>query len=328
MKIIRGFSVFILIFGALYLMGPRVETPELNMDIVKVPSDLNILKKWIDEKENALGNVRPGNASRIIFNDSLPKKTKYSVLYLHGFTASGMEGDPVHRDIAKALNANLFIPRLFGHGLDEDEPMLAFNNIDYWQSAKEAIAVAKQLGNHVILLGTSHGGSLSLSLGTDPSIKAICLFGPNISVFDPFSKILSRPWGLQIARLVKGGNYHIWENATPEKKKFWTTKTRLESVTHMQKFLDLKMRKSTFVKINKPLFMGYYYKNDSLQDKVVSVEAMLKMFDQLGTSKNLKVKKAFPNANDHVITSYLNGDNYMKVTEEVISFLNRVLDIE
>jgi len=125
MKIIRGFSVFILIFGALYLMGPRVETPELNMDIVKVPSDLNILKKWIDEKEDALGNVRPGNASRIIFNDSLPKKTKYSVLYLHGFTASGMEGDPVHRDIAKALNANLFIPRLFGHGLDEDEPMLA-----------------------------------------------------------------------------------------------------------------------------------------------------------------------------------------------------------
>ncbi len=59
MKIIRGFSVFILIFGALYLMGPRVETPELNMDIVKVPSDLNILKKWIDEKEDALGNVRP-----------------------------------------------------------------------------------------------------------------------------------------------------------------------------------------------------------------------------------------------------------------------------
>ena len=188
--------------------------------------------------------------------------------------------------------------------------------------------MAKQLGNHVILLGTSHGGSLSLSLGTDPSIKAICLFGPNISVFDPFSKLLSRPWGLQIARLVKGGNYHIWENTTPEKKKFWTTKTRLESVTHMQKFLDIKMRKSIFEKINKPLFMGYYYKNDSLQDKVVSVEAMLKMFDQLGTSKNLKVKKAFPNANDHVITSYLNGDNYMKVTEEVISFLNRVLDIE
>ena len=45
------------------------------------------------------------------------------------------------------------------------------------------------------------------------------------------------------------------------------------------------------------------------------VEAMLKMFDQLGTPENLKVKKAFPNASDHVITSYLSGDNYDKVTK-------------
>ena len=111
-------------------MGTRVETPELNMAIVKVPSDLNILKNWIDEKENALGNVRPGNASRIIFNDSLPQKTKYSVLYLHGFTASGMEGDPVHRDIAKALNANLFMYDIveLGVGYRLDAAMTAMVN--------------------------------------------------------------------------------------------------------------------------------------------------------------------------------------------------------
>ncbi len=327
MKIIKAFSVFVLIFGAIYLLGPRVETPELKMEAVEVPSDLTILNNWIEENENALGNVRSGNASKIIFNDSLAQKTKYSVLYLHGFTASGMEGDPVHREIAKALGANLYIPRLYGHGLDEEEPMLTFNNDDYWESAKEALAVAKQLGDSVILLGTSHGGSLSLSLGQDPKIKAICLFSPNISVFDPFSRLLSKPWGLQIARLVKGGNYHIWENATSEKKKYWTTKTRLESVTHMQKFLDIKMHRSTFQKIKRPLFMGYYYKNDSMQDKVVSVEAMLKMFDQLGTSENLKVKKAFPHAGDHVITSYLSGDNYDKVTQEALRFLNKVLEI-
>ena len=39
--------------------------------------------------------------------------------------------------------------------------------------------------------------------------------------------------------------------------------------------------------------MGYYFKNDSMQDKVVSVPAMLKMFDKLGTPKELKVKKLF-----------------------------------
>ena len=86
------------------------------------------------------------------------------MVYLHGFTASGKEGDPVHKRIADALGANLFVPRLHGHGLDEEEPMLNFNNDDYWTSGKEAMEVAKRLGEKVILLGTSHGGALSLSL--------------------------------------------------------------------------------------------------------------------------------------------------------------------
>jgi len=328
MKIIRGFAVILLLLGGLYLLGPRVETPIFSDEKVEVPSDLTVLQNWVIAKEKALGNVRPGNASEIVFhNDSLPEKTSYSVLYLHGFTASGKEGDPVHRTIAKALGANLYVPRLYGHGLEENEPMLQFNNDSYWESGKEALAVAKQLGEKVIVLGTSHGGALSLSLGTDPQIAAICLFGPNIAVFDPLSKLLSKPWGLQIARLAKGGNYHIMDKASEEKKYFWTWKTRLESLTHMQKFLDVKMRKAIFKKINVPVFLGYYYKNDSLQDKVVSVPAMLKMFDQLGTPQTLKEKKAFPEAGDHVITSSLSTSVYKDVITETLQFLKEKLNI-
>ena len=327
MKVLRGFAIFFLLLGALYLVGPRVETPELNESPVSVPSDLMSLERWITEKENALGNVRSGNASQIIFNDSVPKKTKFSVLYLHGFTASGREGEPVHRDIAKALGANLYIPRLYGHGLEETEPMLGFNNEDFWESGKEALAVAKQLGEKVIVLGTSHGGSLSLSLATDPDIAALCLFGPNIAVYDPKAKLLSKPWGLQIARLVKGGNYHHMVTSNEEKKNYWTTKARLESLIHMQKFLDVKMRKATFKRVQAPVFLGYYYKNDSLQDQVVSVPAMLEMYDQLGTPQHLKQKKAFPEAGDHVLTSYLSTENYEAVTREVLQFLSDKLNI-
>lgn len=327
MKVLRGFAIFFLLLGALYLVGPRVETPELNESPVSVPSDLMSLERWITEKENALGNVRSGNASQIIFNDSVPKKTKFSVLYLHGFTASGREGEPVHRDIAKALGANLYIPRLYGHGLEETEPMLGFNNEDFWESGKEALAVAKQLGEKVIVLGTSHGGALSLSLATDPDIAALCLFGPNIAVYDPKAKLLSKPWGLQIARLVKGGNYHHMVTSNEEKKNYWTTKARLESLIHMQKFLDVKMRKATFKRVQAPVFLGYYYKNDSLQDQVVSVPAMLEMYDQLGTPQHLKQKKAFPEAGDHVLTSYLSTENYEAVTREVLQFLSDKLNI-
>ena len=86
------------------------------------------------------------------------------------------------------------------------------------------------------------------------------------------------------------------------------------------------MRRSTFKKIKLPVFLGYYYKNDSLQDKVVSVSAMLKMFDQLGTADSLKHKVAFDDIEDHVLTASLSTDEYEDVAFETIRFLKRVLN--
>lgn len=327
MKFLKRISVFFLILGALYLVGPRVENPVFSDAIPYVPANLDSLQNWIQENEQNLGNVRYDNESKIYFKDSIPKKTAYSVVYLHGFTASGKEGDPVHKMIAEALGANLYVPRLFGHGLDEEEPMINYNNEDFWQSGKEALEVAKRLGDKVVVLGTSHGGALALSLAEDIKIEALALFGPNIKVFDPKAGLLSKPWGLQIARLVKGGNYHYMQTDSEEKKKYWTTKARLEATTQMQKFLDLKMKKSTFKKVTIPVFLGYYYKNDSLQDKVVSVDAMRKMFDQLGTPDSLKYQKAFTNIEDHVLTSYLSTAAYAPVANETINFLKQVLKL-
>ena len=77
MKIFKFFWILILILGGLYLVGPRVESPNLNMTPVEVPKELNTLKNWVYNKEKALGNVRPGNESYIEFNDSIPKKTNF-----------------------------------------------------------------------------------------------------------------------------------------------------------------------------------------------------------------------------------------------------------
>jgi len=325
MKFFRAVAILFLILGAVYLVGPRVDTPVFSKDTPYVPADLDSLQSWIKKRELEKGNVRQDNESKIYFYDSLPKKTKYSIVYLHGFTASGKEGDPVHKIIAKAFGANLYVPRLHGHGLEEEEPMLNFNNDDFWESGKEALEIGKRLGEKVILLGTSHGGALSLSLGEDPAIAALGLFGPNIAVFDPKAKLLSKPWGLQIARLVKGGNYHYMVTNNEEKKKYWTTKARLEATLQMQKFLDIKMRRSTFSKVTVPVFLGYYYKNDSLQDQVVSVPAMLKMFDQLGTADSLKFQMAFPEIKDHVLTSSLSTSEYEHVATEAINHFMKVL---
>ena len=69
--------------------------------------------------------------------------------------------------------------------------------------------------------------------------------------------------------------------------------------------------------------MGYYYKNEEEQDKVVSVPAMLKMFDELGSSTKQKV--AFPNAGNHVLASPILSKDVAMVQKETERFLDGVL---
>ena len=320
------FILFLVLLGV-YFIGPRVKAPDLTYELPEVPTDLNTLKTWIDQREKALTTIKPGNASTIVFNDSIPQKTKYSILYLHGFSSGIGDGEPVHREVAKAIGANIYLPRLYEHGLDEQEALLNFTAEGYWKTALEAFAVAKQLGEEVIILANSTGATLALNFDNDPAIAALVFYSPNIAIFNPASFLLSKPWGLQIARIIFGGKYFLEkpERLTADKKKYWSTNYRLEALTHIQKMIEVSMNKQTFQKVTSPLFMGYFYKNESIQDNIVSVSAMLKMYDQLGTPDALKTKKAFPDA-AHGICNYIsNPGKYEQVTEETLIFLNKIL---
>ena len=70
-----------------------------------------------------------------------------------------------------------------------------------------------------------------------------------------------------------------------------------------------------------PVFLAYYYKNEEEQDKTVSIPAMLKMFDELGTPAALKQKMAFPQAGNHVIASYIRSNDWQGVERETDKFL-------
>lgn len=327
-KILRYLSVFVLLAGAVYLLGPRVDRPVTDHPAPTVPQELEGIQEWVEKKEGAFSNIKPGNASVIHFADSVAAKTPYSFLYLHGFSASHEEGAPVHQKLAKTFGANLYLPRLAGHGLQEDETLLTFTGTSYLDSAREALEVAKVLGDSVVVMATSSGGTLALKLAQDPKIAALLLYSPNIEIADPTAKLLSRPWGLQLARAVKGGNYHLMQNPSEAKKQFWSTKYRLEAITHLQRLMDVTMRSSTFRKVELPVFMGYYYKNELEQDPVVSVPAMLKMFDRLGTPETKKRKQAFPDANEHVLTSYISTKVYDKVAASSINFLTEVVGLK
>ena len=83
--------------------------------------------------------------------------------------------------------------------------------------------------------------------------------------------------------------------------------------------LETSMTKETFEKVKQPVLMLYYYKDSIHQDSVVSVPAMLQMFDQLGST--VKVKKAMPNAGDHVMASYIKSKDLESVQKAIEDFM-------
>ena len=242
---LKIFSSLALLF-ILYLLGPTPKTPELKKPLPTVPTELIELEKWINDKETAIQNIRPHNQSQLVFADSIPQKTTYSVLYLHGFGAVAEEGAPFHTIVADGFGANLYLPRLYGHGLKEEEPMIGFNADDYLDSAREALAVAKKLGEKVIVLATSNGATLALTLGDDPDIAAFGLYSPNIKIKDPRAFLLTYPWGLQLARLITGSKYHFMSDMTAEKEKYNTHYYRFEATIEIQNLLEVAMHQETW----------------------------------------------------------------------------------
>ena len=323
-KVFLIISFSILIFVA----GPKIEKPVIFKDLPKIELNINEVKSWIDEKESKFNNIKEGNQSRIIFYDSVPKKTDISVVYLHGFSGSSQDGFPVHINIAKKLNSNIYLPRLFAHGLNSNEPLIEYTGEKYLDSAREALALGKTIGEKVILMCTSTGCSAGLTLAANhPEVAALVMYAPNIRITHPLDFVATLPWGLYIVRLVEGGKYHYITDTWKDKEKFWTTKYRLEAPIEMQMLLETAMNEKIFRKIKVPTFSGFYYKNEIEQDNVVSVDAMRRMFKQLGTEDSLKLEIAFEDAGGHEIAYNLVNKNYVKVQESTLSFLQNIFNL-
>lgn len=327
-KTLKSLLVLTIILVLGYFLGPKVERPNLDTTLPSVTVNLTRLGKEIGEREAANEGIKPENQGRIVWFDSIPTKTPFSIVYLHGWSASSKEGDPLHLEMAKRYGCNLYLPRLAGHGLNEKEPMLNLTANKLIDSAKEAIAVAKQLGQKVIVMATSTGGTLALHLvGSDTDIAGVLLFSPNIEIYDPNAKLLAGPWGLQLARAVKQGDYHEFQ-ASEIKKRYWTSKYRVEALTHLQALVDHTMRKETFERMTRPSFVGYFHKNDSVQDKVISVPAILRMFEMLGTKASEKKKVAFPDVGNHVMTSSITSKDLESVRSETQKFLEEIVGLQ
>ncbi len=327
-KFFFWFSIIMLAIIILIVAGPRVryETPRLNeMQLIAGIASLDSL---VAADESVVKDIKPDNQARIIWaNDSFPAQTEYALVYLHGFSASQEEGAPIHRDVAKRYGMNLYLSRLEDHGRLDSNSFQNLTPDTYMQSAEKALAIGKIIGKKVILMSCSTGGTLSLALaaaGND--IHSLIMYSPNIDIADPASDIVLWPWGKQVGRWIMNGDYNRIKYDTLAQK-YWNPVYHTNGIFVVKSLIKEYMKEDVFQKVQIPVFLGCYYKDEEHQDRVVSVPRMYECFDQLGTPDEQKQLARFPLAENHVISSHVMSKDIEGVRQATFQFVEQVLRI-
>jgi len=314
----------IIILIVIYMLGPTTKFEKVNNIPFERKFDLQEVQNYVNKKEAQFTNIKPDNQSQFIWKDSL-QKTAYSVVYLHGFSASHGEAYPILQNFAERYQTNTYMPRLCLHGLSDVD---AFKNLTpkkWVESAKEAIAIGKAIGHKLIIISTSTGSTLATYLAAnDPDLEAVIMTSPNIDLFDTNSHLLVKPWGKEIFKKMMKGNYRQWPgNETINK--YWTTKNRIEAHVAIRELLNQTMTDEIFKKITLPVFIGYYYKNEEKRDKVISINAIDKLGKTISTPKEKVTIIPFATAKRHVISSSYMNNAWEDVQNEIFKFTDKTI---
>ncbi len=328
-KFIIGFLLFILLATMIFYAGPRPQYESVNPQIDALSIPLSHLDSVIAYEESKVSFIKPNNEAKIIWVDSV-RKTKYSLVYLHGFSASHHEGHPVHKTIAEKYGMNLYLARIYGHGVDTGEDFNDLTPVNMIESAKKAISVGNLIGDSTIVISCSTGGTYSIYLSAfnPDKIYAQILYSPNIEIFDPNAKLLTGPWGVQFGDMLLGEYREITSSMGTYKEEITTTKYKTQGLIALQALLDQTMNPEVFQKVSVPSMVGYYYKSDSAMDSVVSVEAMRNFIKASSIPENDIYEIAFENVGDHVLAGYYQSKDIPAVIEETSNFIENVLEIE
>ena len=265
--------------SALVLFGPRVGVDE-TVHAVGVPADVDA---WLASAEADVSGIRPGDHKEIVWADSAAERTPVALVYLHGFSADRHELDPVPRMLADSLGANLFYTRFAGHGRD-GSAMGEASAKDWFQDVAEAVAVGNRLGERVILLGTSTGGTLATWAAGQPELKddiaALLLVSPNFHPKDRTSRLLLWPWGRQLARALVGPE-RCFDADNEAQERHWTTCYPTEALLPLMGLVE-RVRTMDLGNVTTPTLVLY-----SPDDQVVDPGAIVARFGRMNSLPKL-----------------------------------------
>ena len=239
--------------------------------------DINSLDKFIESKENEVTNIRPDTEKKIIWSSKNTQKTKTSLVFIHGFSATRFELSPVIEMLGKELQANVFFTRLKGHG--QDGKALGEATFDDWMiDIEEAIEIGKAIGDNLVLIGCSTGCSLIHTiLEQSIDIKAVIYVSPN---FGPksFKGQLLRVPGAKLFMPLVFGNEHFFIPKNAEHERCWTTRYPIKALFAIKDSV-VAAYKVNHNKIKVPVL--FWFSDD---DQVVSAKATRKIISKMGNN--------------------------------------------
>jgi pimeloyl-ACP methyl ester carboxylesterase len=332
MKLKRKHYFIIVLIGLTmtFLLGPKPHYPDYNGKISPVDIPIDQIESYITERESKVELLKPNNASFFQWANGSPQQTEYAVVFLHGFSASPAAGTPVATDFARRYGCNLYAPRIAGHGLNTEDSFSELSPADMVNSAKEALAIGKIIGKKTILIGSSTGCTLGAYLAAESPeyVNSMLFFSPNIELASKTSNMLVLPWGALMVRLFIGKYRTVKSLVGTPAEAYWTTKYRTEGLVALKYMLRETMTEATFKKINQPVYVGYYYKDEDHKDETVSIPAMKEFYAQLGTPAAMKRIEAIPEAGAHVMLSDIQCLDVDKVSSHACAFAEEILGMK
>lgn len=315
-------AVLVAICAVVLLMvfGPRER-----VQVENIKSEFNLgddVEAYLADKESRFSDIKEGQQKQIIWADPANKsKTEFSIVYVHGYSASSVETRPLTDIMAKELGANLFYTRLPGHGRGGDAMAEPFAR--HWLSdTAEALEVGRAIGDKVIVVSASTGSTLvSWALTDDQVSKDVhssVFISPNFGVVNPAAMIFTWPFARTIVPIV-AGERRVWYPKTELEKQGWTSDYPSTALVTMGVAVDFA-KSLDYSEVKVPTYFSY-----SPKDAVVASSDTDEIYDRWGGPKARKYVEVSGDPLFHVNA----GDAKSPITtqplaEELVSWIRSI----
>ena len=266
-----------------------------------------------------LDDLIPGTEKRLTwFAGEQP--TEWSVVALHGFSASRQETAPLAELVAESLGANLFETRFAAHGL-KNSGLVGVTEEEWLDDVAEALTVGRLIGQKIVVVAVSNGATLALSMLDHPTMKAVdslIMLSPNFGPADPKAMWITRPGGPLLLRLVSGKT-RSWDAHNDLQELYWTTKYPTRTLVEVIRVVDRARKKIKAVEAPRIQLMF------SPDDQVLSIPDMQSGYASIQSPEKAIVEieqTGSPSA--HIIAGdIISPDNTDRIAEGITEFILR-----